>query len=158
MEEKISNQIIIKLRRAQKGLTVTIRTAPEIEDLIRSWGEGDPSDIKLYGRHWTPLEEGTALLVYPIEKSPGPLQHEKGVYRLDTPGCPLWTPPNQVNLSFLRLVGISSGVAFRVAGVFETDQLRDLEEHIKFAVKRFYVAFMKPVTLTLTLMTKEEAL
>lgn len=155
MTEEGTRQIRTGLKRTSNGLLVSVIAQPEIEALVQGWGDGEPGDVKAYGRFWLPAEEGD-LLVYPLDKSPGPLALEKGNFVIDRPGRPL-IEGETVNLSFLRLVGISKGgVRFLIKGVYDTDGLVDLVNRINIAKRRFYLAYMRPVSLTVTLTTTKQ--
>jgi hypothetical protein len=65
-------------------------------------------------------------------------------------------PKETLNLSFLRLVGISrsEGVTFGVRGVFTPEQVDRLALQIEAATKKFYQTFLKPYKLVITVMTQ----
>lgn len=67
------------------------------------------------------------------------------------------TSANCLNLSFLRLVGISQpgGVTFHIGGIFGEDVLDTLERAIGLATKEVYSQFMKPIKLTIALEVSE---
>ena len=62
-----------------------------------------------------------------------------------------------INLSFLRLVGISegAGVTFAVRGVHTYEALTQMRESLGEAYKRFYRTYMKPICMSITVSTSE---
>ena len=155
------------LRNGSFGLSVTVKTDPIVEDLIRSMGSGEYVDVKTIGRYWVPLTKDTVLNVYLIGGLNGLQQAKHGWYRLDKPACPITerTTVNGVtgqvdlvsNLSFLRLVGIGEqeGVTFGVKGVHTEDAIIEMHSKIKLALKDFCQSYMKPISLNMMMVTQE---
>lgn len=147
----------VSLRRSINGLRVTVKAHPSIEALLRAWGEDSaPSSINT-GRHWT---SATLLKVYQLYQATGRLGDGKELYRLDAAGMPLLIEDDygeSVNISFLRLVGVSegAGITFELRGVFTLTIMENLQKKIMRACKRFYQDYLLPIDLTCVVSTQE---
>lgn len=156
--------IQVNLRRSAIGLMVNVKALPRVEDFVRSLGSGETVDVRTLGRHWVPNKE-QVLAVYAMATNPGSLTTDSGLrFRIDRPGWPLseydansLTAGEVINLSFLRLAGISEGdgVTFGVKGVFTMEALNRLRDGIGDASRRFYISYMKPINLTVMVCTQE---
>lgn len=158
---EIVTQVV--LNRSMKGVTIQVKGHPAIEAFARGLGDGESQDIKLYGRHWHPVGD-TALRVYNYDPKVFKLDQlqvdDPGIKiwaRYDIPGQPLYDSEGRLNLSFLRLAGISDGpgITFGISGVYTLDRLRLIRDHISAACRRFYVNYMRPVDLSVTISTQE---
>lgn len=129
-------------------------------------------------------EKDRKMFVYQLSQDLGELTcDDKFFYRLDRPGSPLvdsgaddgelavadedrgrprsafksltGRANESLNLSFLRLVGISdqNGVSFNVSGVYQRESIIRLGERIEQASNRFYREFLKPYRLMVTVST-----
>lgn len=147
----------IQRSRRHQGLLVRVKTVPQVEGLFRDWTVGEEGSeiqsVSAYGRHWRPVD-GADLRVYPLRPNPGVIQGEDVLFRLDAPGMPL-VDGKTINLSFLRIVGISEGpgVEFVVKGVASTDLIETLGKKIQAAQKALYLMYLRPVTLSLSVFT-----
>lgn len=172
------NCIQVLLARSRGGLKLTVRTHPRVEDFLKGLGNGEKMDVSLIGRHWTPIGKDT-LYVWPITDPVGE-QFVEGAaysYTLDLPGWPLANPNRDrddaedgryalrnmakavrgevLNLSFLRLVGTSEdGVSFAIKGMFSPAAVDKLAERIQESGRAFYVNFLKPYRLMVTVSTQ----
>lgn len=160
------------LHRGMSGLSVSVKVHPLVEEFMRSLGSGEVHNVKLFGRHWAPVGAAEELNVYHLQTNPGRLVSDDGtVFRIDKPGQPFTMGPESndgsltaglpnLNLSFLRLVGASdgAGVTFSVKGVYEIDGVRRLRDQIAAASRRFYVAYLKPVDMSVMVSTQELSL
>ena len=161
--------IHIRFRKTMRGLTMHIKTLPIVEDFMRLLGQGVTTDVRTNGRYWTHTSKDLAekqLLVYDLEMREHGILGGKGVqYRLDAPGQPLiihgqdanGRRSTMVNLSVLRLVGISEGpgVTITISGVYSEDATREMEEGFVKAIKAFYEAYLRPIDLTVVVSTQE---
>lgn len=165
-EQKI--QII--LRRGSGGLNLTIKTVPEIEEFFRTTAgsEGATTPIAAAGRHWYPIGRDTPLLAYTLARTFDPIKMDNGGAVIGVGftglGRPLLeaydggdggiirTSGMTLNMSFLRLVGISEGlgVSFGVKGVFTTENVLNLRNLIGEANKAFYSTYLKRIGLVVT--------
>lgn len=151
--------ISITLSRGRSGLSVTVKAHPQVEEFAQSFSSGEHTDVRTFGRYWTPLREADRLWVYSYYQ---PLLEANGKpdsrvsYTLNKPGGLLFED-EVANISFLRLVGVSegAGVSFNVKGVYSLDLLRQIRDRVMEASKQFYVTYLKPVDLTVMVSTQE---
>lgn len=144
----------------------------DIQTIGRYWSRPNIRDEK--GKM---IPDERRLMVYFLEQSLGTLSVDTEFsYCLDKPGYPLVngsdSPPGEgdpaprgykslgsgretLNISFLRLVGVSDGpgVSFTVRGVYSREAINRLGERIKQATNRFYREFLKPYKLIVTVST-----
>lgn len=162
-----NNKFFFKIYRSFKGLSVTVKVAPEIEDLFRelSRDSGHPTaPVNLYGPCWTPKRglKPESLQVYGI-----PDGHQLNAeqytadgdmtFRVNRPGTRLDSP---VNLSLIRLVGASSedGVTFDVSGaVYMEAQIDDLLNRLQKAATDFYKLYFKEVSRSLLISVEKRS-
>lgn len=164
---ELKEQIEVEIGRGWRGVSVRVKVAEEVEEFIKSMGSGIIHDVRTYGIYWKP-QGGTTLDIYNIssnEKDPM-MASDGSHFVLNKPGQPLLlledhpdiAPTEEVlNLSFLRLVGISkgNGVTFTVKDVCDKEQLADLRDRIQSAIESFYVKYLKPINLIVTILTQE---
>lgn len=162
-----NNKFFFKIYRSFKGLSVTVKIAPEIEELFRqlSVDSGHPTaPVNLYGPCWTPKkgQNKDSLKVYGI-----PDGHQLNAeqytsdgdmtFRLNRPGVRLDSP---LNLSMIRLVGASSedGVTFDVSGaVYMESQIDDLLNKLQKAATDFYKLYFKEVSQSLLISVEKRS-
>lgn len=157
---------MFKISRASKdhGLLVMVKMDPVIEDFFR--GGGETSSVRVHGRDWHSEED---LRIY----EPNPLRGVIGKvgggiqYTLDRPGRPLTADPDYeeggpsqhpvVNLSFLRLAGISGdqGLRFHVKTVLSTDGVLALSKHLRAGLRQFYLDYIAGVEVSVEMVTQE---
>lgn len=154
----------IRLRRALGGLNITVQAHKELEALFRSWGDGSVHEVREFVRSgWLPVGTTEPLCLYHMRTNMENLVGDSDQpYTLSMPGQPLLLPDprsgdpdRMVNMSFLRLVGISegSGVSFTVKGVWTLEAIRDLRLSMQNVVRRFYNSYLRPVDTSLVLFT-----
>jgi hypothetical protein len=150
----------VQFRRSQGGLSVTVKVTPEIEALMKSWGSGESSPVTDYGRQWVQQKGGAPLRVWSLGRDPGQLHAGSCYYRISKPGEALILDEGQsgllgglVNMSFLRLVGVSegNGVTFELRGVHTLESLRALAEKVKVCIRRLYTDFLMPIDISVSL-------
>ena len=149
---------IVADRNAPLGLAIRVKAAPKIEEYIASLGDGTTTLVESLGRGWR-LPNGieTPLMVYNTVDIPRLSLQTGELIRLDQAGLPLIGSrdgQSMINLSFLRLVGISEGegVTFCIRGVHSVEALSNMIDKLTHASKRFYFDFIKPVHLTVSFM------
>ena len=152
------------LHRSMKGVSLQVKAHPAIEEFARALGDGEAQDIKIYGRHWHAIGDkplriyNNDLKVFKCESlttdDPG---NAKIGFRYDQPGQPLIDGNGFLNISFLRLVGVSEGggVTFGISGVYTLDSLKRIRDSISSACRKFYVHYMRPVDLSVTISTQD---
>lgn len=147
------------------GLTLSVKTHPSVEEFMRQQSpDSPPIEVKAAGRHWVSLDKEHPLLAYRMaEKIPFvESDDDTGCFSLDYLGNPLIITDDRhrkplLNLSFLRLVGISegAGVTFGIKGVQSLDSLKETRDNLSTACRRFYGRYLKPVDLTVMVSTQE---
>lgn len=156
----------VTLHRSMRGLTVSVKAHEAVEEFAKALGDGESQDIKIYGRHWHPVGD-SILRIYNHDPKLARIEaltvegwnggKENLVARYDRPGNPLFDEHGYLNISFLRLVGVSSGpgVTFGVSGIYTLENLRVIRDKISAACRKFYVHYMRPVDLSVTISTQE---
>ena len=151
--------------RSTKGVSLKVKTYPVVEEFAKSLGDGDYQDVKLYsgGRYWHPISS-KALNIYNYDSKTTKVglltvAHSGGpafTCQFTQPG-PLYDTSGVLNISFLRLVGVSvgSGVTFGITGVFEMDFLKRMRDQIGAACRQFYINYMRPVDLSVTISAQD---
>lgn len=179
--------ILTELQRSGVGLRFNICAHPVIEDFMKAaLGTAEPSiqPVEDFGRGWLPARGASKkdLYVYGIPKElSGVFTVRRDVrYRMDRPGQPILiasdgarpararldggmdmadagSSSEVLNLSFLRLVGISDpgGVSFHIGGVFSEALVDKLEDHLNAALKEVYQQFMKPIRISIVHQVRE---
>lgn len=160
--------MMAEFERSGVGLRINIKAHPVVEEFMRrSLDTPEPSiqAVEEFGRSWEAArgESKKELLVYGIPKELcGTFQVSGGTaYRLDRPGQPIFVNgdgldsrsgsiPRILNLSFLRLVGISEegGVTFHIGGIYSDETIDNLDRALNLATKEVYNQFMKPIKIT----------
>lgn len=150
----------IGIKRTRKGLIFTISGHEALEALFQEWGTGEVQPVSAHGRFWQPLG-GVSLEVYQLGKDPGIHSTPGGVhYSIAKPGCEILyadqTGRQVLNLSFLRLIGISQprGRAFLVSGIYSTEIVESLIKQIPLAVERFHAMYLMPIGVELRMTTE----
>lgn len=149
----------VNLMRSDYGIRMTVKTSPLIEKFMRNLGPGTAQDINNHARGWLPIEADKPIMIYDIERHGlGSLGSAGNRYSLIYPGRQLDISaeigvPDVVNLSFLRIVGVSEGegVSFHIKGaVHSLEGLRDIKNKIGTACRNLYVDYIRPVDLTVS--------
>lgn len=164
----------VTLVRSAGGLTVYVKAHPAIEAFVRGLGAGDVSDVRASGPYWRPAgTEGKPLMIYTMtEQVPNVILDDGSPVTISRPGQPLLgNNPDEgrigqgngrqmVNLSFLRLVGISegAGLIFNVRGVHTYEAVNRMREYIGEGYRKFYKQYMKPVKMDIVVSTQETSL
>lgn len=158
----------LSFRRLNGRVRVHVKAHPSIEELLKSWGAGVSSPIIDFGgRNW--IFEGPSPEVWDLdERYARDQSYGDGYFTLGLPGHDLYQerdglargPSVQplVNISFLRIVGISHGTEFELAGVHSMSYLLEVQQKIQKAVKRVYQDYLLPIDLTVQLNTQETRL
>jgi hypothetical protein len=156
------NVIRISLLRTAKGVRLSAKAHEVIESFFKAQ-TGETYDVREFGLSW---QSDKTLQVWHIASNEGGVKEGPRAYYFNHPGGPLMskdgerlsaTPIDAINLSFLRLKGISedSGVSFDVRGAFSLPYLQKLAERIVLASQQFYIDYLKPVDITVTVNTQE---
>ena len=163
--------LTVSLVRSGGGLTVSVKAHPAVEAFMRGLGSGEATDVRAAGPYWRPVgRDGLpALQIYVMnEPIPNLTLDSQNLCGVSRPGQPMLehhTDGNgrqrsNINLSFLRLVGISegAGVTFAVRGVHTYEALTKMREQIGEAYKLFYRTYMKPIKMDVIVSTQETSL
>jgi hypothetical protein len=149
----------LSLRRSAKGVILNVKTHPLIETFFREQAN-EQLNVQEFRNEWTPLSKEAPLIVWHTTQNAGVVKGGNVHYRTDRPGDSLVNSDGGsevVNISFLRLVGSSldGGVAFEVRGAYSLKYLQTLAGKLVQASKQFYIDFLKPVDITVTINTQE---
>lgn len=172
MDEPISGEVQkgsstpfrLSLQRTPSGVTVCVYSIPAIEEFMRSASGGEVVAVNTLGRYWQPTKEGNPLTAYVIPVMRLATDFSGNGVSLDRLGQPLIEPSQQVpgreqvNLSIMRLVGISegSGIAFKMRGVYSLDELRKMRDRVIQAARNFYIEYLQPVDVSGVLISSTE--
>jgi hypothetical protein len=156
-----------EVKRFSRGLVVTAKAHPSVEAYFQEGANGTPPlAVGNYGRNWSIMPgfpDLTILSVGPEFGRPILMPNGEDYYVISQPGQLMLTDPNgtgrnnTINISFLRCEGISRdlGVSFSIKGLYTEKQVREIAQRINEATKRFYVDFMRPIGVVITLTTQE---
>lgn len=165
--------LTMTLIRSSSGLTVSVKAHPRVEEFMRGLGTGESVAVKASGPYWLPVGSGAKpLMVYTQTQNVDPVQLNSGdvanVNRCGHPMIEAYSSPDGsigrgrslVNLSFLRLVGISEGpgITFAVRGVHTYEAVNKMRESLGEAYKQFYRTYMKPIKMDIVVSTQETSL
>ena len=163
---KSGEQLIrISLRRSPIGHTLSVWAHPVIEKYFASMSSG-VSAVTEYGRNWVKRKNTPALEAYTFDRSSPQqlaiMESPSGPVSLSSIGEPLLfneygeDRPGRgrevINLSFIRLVGISEadGRSFDFRFVGTDEALQALAKKLRDAAKTFYLSYLKPVDVTVS--------
>ncbi len=149
---KGETRLRLSLRRTSKGLKFTVKADPMLEELISGWANATSESVSSWGRLWQGEE---ALRVYLVPESVNRMESGIGPYSLSHVSQEILLSNGMLNMSWLRLVGIGSGVTFTVGGVYSLKQVQEIAEKIKAVIRSFYMDYLLPVTVHLTMSTEE---
>lgn len=147
------NLIYIVMSRTSDGLTITVRTHPLIEEFMSHIGNGTKRPVDAYEKQWGQVPGGDPIEIYHMN---GPLMGD-GNFRLDLPGGKLQDENGLYNLSFLRIVGVSTaaGASFKMKGVYSLSRLRDIQENIGKLTKTLFREYIMTTDLAVIVSTQE---
>lgn len=163
--------LITTFSRTALGLGIRVKAHAAVELFMRGLAEPDapPIEVSVVDRYWVPTSTKNPLLAYRISQALPSMVQPSGypLFTLDRLGRPLLDdreadgPSNArdtpVNLSYLRLIGISegAGVTFNLKGVYSLEELRKMEERVAHAQQQFYINYIRPVNLSVIISTQE---
>lgn len=164
-----SGEMCIKssLKRSSQGLIVSVMAHPRVEEFMQRLAMEEVVDVVPSGRHWTALD-GRVLRAYGPPTVPlDPLRTEDGlsigIDRLGQPLIEFYEDRNtgrgeeKLNLSFLRLVGISEGdgVSFLLKSVYSLQGMKKLRDQLQSAQTILYNGYLRPIEFTIATYTQE---
>lgn len=161
-------RIMVELQRevhrsGKEGVTVrlNVKAHPIVEAFMRDLGKGETVEVGAHGRYWVPCDKEKPLIAYdlsmPLEVTRTPSGTALTLERLGQPLSERVDRYEFINLSFLRLVGVSegAGVSFHLKGVYPLETLKKIRDQISEASTTFYIAYMKPLNLSVIVSTQE---
>lgn len=158
------NMVMISLLRSARGIKVSVKTHPSIEEFFKTQSN-ELVSVKELASQWSEVDK-SPLNVWHITNDPGVVRSGSIAYFINRPGSSLIgkldTPGQEepINLSFLRLKGVSDvqGVQFEVKGAFSLAYLQKLAQKIVLSSRQFYVDYLKPIDITVSVNTQETRL
>lgn len=154
--KKGENVIYATFHRSPGGLTMHLRAHPAVEEFFKRLGNGTKKPVEVYGKQWEALAADTPVEIYHMN---GPLlaMQQGQRFRIDNPGDKFYDENGLLNMSFLRIAGISTknGVQFGIRGVYSLEKLRELQEVLGAAAKQLYRDYIKTVDLAVIVSTQE---
>ena len=156
-EEAAKTKLIqISLSVNKAGLKVQLKTSPEIEEYFKQQHLGSGESLLPGTGRWCAPESFPALKYYrlapTVERALVTSEPSKCYVLNNIDGDLLSPDGHKVNLSMLRLVGISEGVSFTARDtVVSPVLLQQLEKKLMEATKLFYYDTFKPHGLKLTM-------
>lgn len=139
--KKGENVVFVTFERRLNNLTFNVTAKPQVEEFMRALGNGSKKELALVNAKPTWTAVGDA----PLEVYHQGMKINIPGFHLDNVGGPLQGENDSVNLSFLRLVGISKGgVSFKVSEVYSTSQLDKLQAAFANAFDKLYHEYIKP--------------
>jgi hypothetical protein len=151
--------------RNKIGLIIRLQTRPDVEEFISGLVNGRRYQVDAVGEGWTNCNPEAAPLEvyefengsveqrnYTLENVTGPLLIPQNDGRLRIGG----TPPELVNLSFLRVVGVSnpSGVVIGLPGAYSSEYVKRVRNTFPSAVKQFLQDYLVPITINLQVLSR----
>jgi len=144
------------------GLIIHATADPQIEQFMKLHSGGETVGVEMFGTSWLPVND-QPLQVYKTPRNfltTSPRYSVNAVGREMLPAGtrdgidPLGEGP--VNLSFLRLVGISSsaGVKFGLAGAFSKAYGKALHTSIAAEMDNLVNGYISPIRLNLRIVSK----
>lgn len=156
--------IKITLKRGLDGLKVHIQVHPAVEELTKSWGGEDVSevDVRSIGRYWQ-LAKGQSdpLMAYSLSNRMPPIHATpdgESSYRVDQVGGPMVCVDGSINMSMLRLVGTSKsgGVEFLVPSLISETEMIRVAKVAKQAASKICKDFLVPIEFTVKVSIAEK--
>jgi hypothetical protein len=146
MKEGMISWFDLTLDRRSDGVTLVAKADPRVEAFISGlgYGESDPTD--LYGRMWVPSDVNRPLRVYRVVNDLGGRFLDR--YTINAP-CGAFDTEGVINLSFLRLVGMSEGVSFKIELPMSRSRVSTLKAQLIEGVEEFLREFIVPVHVKL---------
>ena len=147
----------VSFKRSSGGrLEVTAKAHEMVENLMREMAHGEVNSSEFYGRSWRtiPLTE-KGLGVYNIPTTPTIVNSTKANdYTLWMVGEPFHQPIDRTrgtaNISFLRLVGLTKGVAFTSDEMLSRDAVNTIGQGVSAAINSFFNDFLKEHSVHIT--------
>lgn len=173
MESNNSNWVDFTLTRGpirgeernKVGLILKIKARRDVEDFMRGLADGHRTLVEAVGDSWYNCNNsGTPLEVYDAA-----VEARNKLYTMNGVGQPLLVIQDpgrlraanneeQVNLSFLKLVGISNseGVSIGFVGAYSADYVSKVRNALPNVVTQFLRDYLVPITINLQIISRNE--
>src|SRR5688572_17884672 len=137
--------------RTRGGLKIYVKADPRVEDFVKTLGNGRKDSIEVYGRSWIPVAPSKVIEVYQMEKN---LMSDS--YTLSAPAETFKAPScGRVNLSFLRIVGVSDGLQFGMMGPYSKPYIRESFSDITREVRSLVRDYIAPIHINFRISSQE---
>lgn len=135
------------------GFTVNVWVHPDVESWMKSLGTGESEPVEPYGKTWVQLPDQKPLEIWNATRYPD----RTGLFRIDQPGKQLVFDGDEINMSFLRLTGVSrgDGVMFGIKTILSTPGLVELRTKIQGVIRQLYIDYMKPATASVSVSVQD---
>ncbi len=142
----------LDLDRRASGLYLKAKADKRVEDFIAKLGYGESQPLEVYSRLWVP-PTGRALRIYNLTNDLDGRFRDK--YSIGLPGAGL-DVDGTINLSFLRLVGLSSedGVSFKIELPMSRSRVGTMRAQLIDGVRELLQEYIVPVHVTMKLVSK----
>lgn len=164
IQESLENTSVVKggevcidfsLERSSEGLKGIIKAHPRVEEFMKNLSGGDLVQVGTVNRYWVPTKtSGVPLNAYGLNTKIDTFGAQDMDFTIDRLGAPLLEAipdyrKERINLSFLRLVGISegAGVSFNIKGVYSKELVTKMLDGIGIGLRKFYIDFIRPMNV-----------
>lgn len=155
---KDGNEAInIFIKRTEDGVSLTVKAEPRVEEFFKKWGGG----VRLtpeHGRLWRRPKNDTAnpIHVWSYATRRSDYGDDGEQYTVDMAGKELVTEHGLVNLSFLRLVGVTEGTTINFDMVLSKQELVRISQRLLRAADMFYQEWIQVVGMRIRVSVEEE--
>jgi hypothetical protein len=143
--------------QGKKGLELGLRADPKVEAYFKEMAKDKAHNVDEIGnKAWYTLDDNN-IEVWNFKNR----SSAERAYTINYPGYgfDLNSDPgiggNLINMSFLKIKGITEGVRIGVIGVMELQDRRELKEAIGLCMRMFVRDYLAPITLELKVVTRE---
>lgn len=146
----------LSVGRNSKGLDIFVKADVKLEEFFKGQ-MGQSESVSIYGREWINSDPDKDLETYKISKSLTSASMAL-TYTLTEVSTPLESlRDGRINLSFLRLVGISNpgGIRFSIAGPYSKDYIKRISTSIGKEVREFVKEYVVPVHVNLRITSQD---
>jgi hypothetical protein len=156
----ISRGPIRGAHRNDLGMRMHVKARPELETFMQQLSGGQKCPTNSYSEAWT-SQNAKELEVYLIDKPLGAgnytLEHVCGDPVVQNRVPRTGATEDKINLSFLKLVGISSdeGLTFGISGIFSADVCNRLKLELNGALRQFLTDYVVPVNINLQVVSRD---
>ena len=144
--------IDLYLKRCPGGVKIMAKTSPAVEEFFKHWAADEHRDVALYGRSWTSTAEDGKLRAWNMPTTAA-LDGTGFGFNLMQVGGPIFDQNGFINISFLRLCGISGerGAEFILEAVMSREHLTKITNMLQEGCARFYKQFIEDIDVHISL-------